>query len=282
MLHSLTKLIWQTKLPYHQMGKMTCFANIFLSFLPAALLLSLPYWTASFALFLILLPPPLVPEPATLHFSHLSTFFVLVVFQPATFQPKYLLPTSPSWPQITFSCRLVQQWRRASLSAQCPQCRSSLQRLEGAQEKSRSSPGNSGEECALLVCGDGKSRKHWWAQSFGDKGCGLSSAKKKKGQKFSTPMFNTTLLAMSWLWLVLPVWIAFHGDRRKHRYKIKSLLEAWRTSPETAMKIFFKKKKSIILPSLILQILVQLLKMREIKEAKEEQDLEKVNRGWTI
>lgn len=45
------------------------------------------------------------------------------------------------------------------------------------------------------------------------------------------------------------------------------------------MKIFFKKKKSIILPSLILQILVQLLKMREIKEAKEEQDLEKVNRG---
>lgn len=78
---------------------------------------------------------------------------------------------------------------------------------------------------------------------------------------------------------MLPVWIAFHGDRRKHRYKIKSLLEAWRTSPETAMKIFFKKKKSIILPSLILQILVQLLKMREIKEAKEEQDLEKVNRG---
>lgn len=69
-------------------------------------------------------------------------------------------------------------------------------------------------------------------------------SQKKNGQKFSTPMFNTTLLAMSWLWLVLPVWIAFHGDRRKHRYKIKSLLEAWRTSPETAMKIFFKKKKT--------------------------------------
>lgn len=40
-----------------------------------------------------------------------------------------------------------------------------------------------------------------------------------------------------------------------------------------------KKKKGIILPSLILQILAQLLKMREIKEAKEEQDLEKVKPG---
>lgn len=95
---------------------------------------------------MILLPPPLVPEPATLHFSHLSNFFVLVVSWPASFQPKHLLPTSPSWPQITFCCRLVQQWRRANFAAQCPKHRSSLQRWEGAQEKSCSAlaaPGRS-------------------------------------------------------------------------------------------------------------------------------------------
>lgn len=226
MLRSLTKLIWQTKLPYHQMGKTTCFANIFLSFLPAALLLPLLYWTASFALFLILLPPPLVPEPVTLHFSHLSTFY------PCSFLAS-CIPTQTPPPHLSLvaSDHLLLQVRPAVEESK-PLC-SVSQVQEQPAEMGRSpgkvllSPGSSGEERACLICGDGKSCEHWWAQSFGDKGCGLSSAKKKNGQKFSTPMFNTALLAMSSLWLVLPVCIAFHGDRRKHCYKIKPLLEAW-------------------------------------------------------